>query len=217
MLSIAHRGFSHNFKDNSFEAFDAAIKNNFDMIELDIQLNKENEIVVFHDIHLNFKQINELTHQECRDNDILTLADFFHYINIKGKNIKIYLDIKGNVECVDVLYCFLSNNKNIINFNNLYIAAFNRNCISVLNEIKNEHNVKIGYITCSNYKENEYEKILEDLDFISVYWDVLDEKLIEYCKMNNKQVYSFTCKNYFILNYMKKFKLDGIITNFPIN
>jgi glycerophosphoryl diester phosphodiesterase len=71
MISIAHRGFSHNFKDNSFEAFEQAIKSNFDMIELDIQLNKDNEIVVFHDIHLNFKLIKDMNYQECRDNNII--------------------------------------------------------------------------------------------------------------------------------------------------
>ena len=136
MISIAHRGFSHNFKDNSFEAFKQAIKSNFDMIELDIQLNKDNEIVVFHDIHLNFKLIKDMNYQECRDNNILTLADFFHFINIKGKNIKIYLDIKGKIDCVDKLYYFLNNNKDIINFDNLYIAAFNRNCLTLLKKIR---------------------------------------------------------------------------------
>ena len=51
MLKIAHRGFSQKFKDNSIESFLGAIKENFDMIELDIQLSIDNIIIVNHVIY----------------------------------------------------------------------------------------------------------------------------------------------------------------------
>ena len=49
MLKIAHRGYSYKYKDNSIEAFIGAIEEGFDMIELDIQLCKDDEIIIFHD------------------------------------------------------------------------------------------------------------------------------------------------------------------------
>ena len=53
MLKIAHRGYSDKYKDNTLEAFEHAVRNHFDMIELDIQLCKSGEIIVYHDIIIN--------------------------------------------------------------------------------------------------------------------------------------------------------------------
>ena len=47
MYKIAHRGYSDLHKDNTMQSFHAAIDNNFDIIELDIQLTKDNIIIVF--------------------------------------------------------------------------------------------------------------------------------------------------------------------------
>ena len=41
MHLIAHRGYSDLYKENTIQAFYAAIENNFDIIELDIQLTKD--------------------------------------------------------------------------------------------------------------------------------------------------------------------------------
>ena len=43
ILEIAHRG--HSYKDNSLNAFFYAIKEKFDMIELDIQITKDNFMI----------------------------------------------------------------------------------------------------------------------------------------------------------------------------
>ena len=63
-LKIAHRGYK--FKDNTIEAFENAIKNSFDMIELDIQLCKSGEIVIYHDIVINNQYILDITLDELR-------------------------------------------------------------------------------------------------------------------------------------------------------
>ena len=52
-IQIAHRGHSDFYKDNTINAFLDAFKNNFDMIELDIVLTKDNQIAVYHDIFIN--------------------------------------------------------------------------------------------------------------------------------------------------------------------
>ena len=49
MLKLAHRGYTKQYEDNSLEAFQEALIHNFDMIELDIQLTKDDEIIIFHD------------------------------------------------------------------------------------------------------------------------------------------------------------------------
>ena len=44
ILEIAHRGYSEFYKDNTIEAFIKAILHKFDMIELDIQLTKDQKL-----------------------------------------------------------------------------------------------------------------------------------------------------------------------------
>lgn len=47
--AIAHRGASAYYPENTMEAFQGAISMGADMVELDVQLTKDGEVVVFHD------------------------------------------------------------------------------------------------------------------------------------------------------------------------
>ena len=60
MLKIAHRGFSGKYGDNNLDSFQAAIDNGFDMVELDIQMCKSGEIVVYHDRYIDNQLIINL-------------------------------------------------------------------------------------------------------------------------------------------------------------
>ena len=75
MLKIAHRGYSAKYKDNSIDAFIGAIEEGFDMIELDIQLCKGDEIVIFHDTMIHDKEIIDMT-----------LTELEELVNVKGLN-----------------------------------------------------------------------------------------------------------------------------------
>ena len=92
LLEIAHRGYSEFYKDNTIESFEQAIIHKFDMIELDIQLTKDNNVIVYHDTFINDKLICKLNLEEVQamDPDIITLSDFFNnidYNKIKLRNI----------------------------------------------------------------------------------------------------------------------------------
>lgn len=69
MLVIAHRGANKEAFENSWSAFDKAVEVGADRIELDIQLTKDNELVVIHDPSLLHgcginKKTTDLTRQE---------------------------------------------------------------------------------------------------------------------------------------------------------
>ena len=73
-----------------------AIYHKFDMIELDIQLDKEDNIIIFHDQFIGTTPVNNMTIQEIRSNypDILLLSTFFELFNYK--QIRLYFDMKGS-------------------------------------------------------------------------------------------------------------------------
>lgn len=48
-LKIAHRGYSSNYPENTFLAFEKALAAGADMIELDVHLSRDGRLVVIHD------------------------------------------------------------------------------------------------------------------------------------------------------------------------
>ena len=105
MIIIAHRGFSSKYYDNNLMSFKKAMDTSFTMVEMDIRLNKENELVIYHDNSVNNKLIKNMSNNEIKRNSILFLSDFFENIELK-KNI--ILDLKGSNDQLEfILYHFL--------------------------------------------------------------------------------------------------------------
>lgn len=68
-LCIAHRGFSTRFPENTIAAFDAAMREPIDAMELDIQMTKDHVPVIYHGrtLHMiggGLKRIHRLTLEE---------------------------------------------------------------------------------------------------------------------------------------------------------
>lgn len=213
MIQIAHRGHSEYYKDNSKQAFIDAYNNDFEMIELDVTLTKDNKIAIYHDTFINDKLIKNITYDELYniDNDIILLETLFKIIDIS--KIKIYIDIKGNNDISNHLHNLLKN----YDLTNIYLASFNTLILNDLYKLNNEY--QIGLIT-ENLFENEiliYYINKYNLKFVSFHWTMLDKYMIDFLHVNNILVFTYTCKNNNILLFMNEFKVDGIITNYKIN
>ena len=77
MLKIAHRGYTKCHEDNTLCAFNDAIYHNFDMIEIDIQLDKTEQSSDWSKKKLSKKQI------EYAMNDVLYLSEIKDSLNEK--------------------------------------------------------------------------------------------------------------------------------------
>lgn len=212
MIEIAHRGDSRLYKDNTTESFLSAIKNKFDMIELDIQLTKDNKIIVYHDILLDNVLIGDLTYNSIYniDNSILLLSDFFKIIDIS--KIKIYIDVKGTTNIIPYLHNILQTQK----LDNIYIGCFN---MLLLHELhKQNSNYKLGLITDNVFEQQDLLMYIKryNLTFYCCYWQLLDSSTITFLHNHNILVYSYTCDNNDIFTFMKKYDIDGIVTNYKL-
>ncbi len=212
MLEIAHRGYSETLTNNSLDAFKSAVKYNFDMIELDIQLCSSGEIIVFHDIFIKNKLVHSLSFNDLGEisNDIITLNTFFE--NIDTSKIKIYLDLKGPVQLAHKLIQFFINNN--INLEPIYIASFNRKHLQILNESK--LNLKLGFISDNAFMSNELDIMLKELHFFSINWIMLDNDTIQYCKNKNIKIFVYTMSCLDDWKHFKNLNVDGIITNLKL-
>ena len=211
MHLIAHRGYSDLHKDNTMEAFNAAIENNFDIIELDIQLTKDNRIIIYHDININDKFVRNLNLDEIQkfDSDIMTLEYFFSNININ--KINVYLDVKGS----DFICVYLHNIlKNIKRNDKILIGSFNLKLLERLYQQDNTYN--LGIITENVLPEEIYKHYIATINiaFVSFHWTVLDNKTLRYLHMNNVLAYSYTCKNDNIKKFIMEYDIDGIVSNY---
>lgn len=71
MTVAAHRGDSHNYYENTMEAFEKAVEAGCDMIETDIRMTSDGHLVLFHDENLfrvtgKLGKICEMTLEEVR-------------------------------------------------------------------------------------------------------------------------------------------------------
>tara|TARA_B110000305_G_C19379702_1_gene608902 strand:+ start:94 stop:750 length:657 start_codon:yes stop_codon:yes gene_type:complete len=218
MIYIAHRGYGNNkYIDNSFEAYENSFKNNFDMIEMDIQLCKSGEIVIYHDIYIKNKLIYDMDYSDLHSKEIKTLKDFF--IEKYNKKMKILLDIKGKHENIVDKILILCNKFNI-DYNNIYMSSFNKLIISDLIKYKKIYNYKLGLISDNNFYYDEINYQLKKIDFISINFEMLiacDEKLLNECKKRNIKIFVWTIKYKDQVELLKDLPIDGYISDIKLN
>ena len=218
ILEIAHRGYSQNYKDNTILSFKEAINNDFDIIELDIQITKDDDIIIFHDTYIEDKINNshlfifELTTKEIKkiDPDIPTLNEFFSNIDTSKHNI--YLDIKGSKKIVPYLLSFLSDYET----SKIYIGSFNILMIDQMNMLNPKLNY--GIISETMFTSDLIDIMVKkyNLKFFCFHWSVLQHNEINYLKQKNILVFTYTNKLEIILDRMIQFNVDGIVTNCKI-
>ncbi len=81
MKVIAHRGASGNFPENTILACDKAFEVGADIVEIDIQMTKDAQLVVFHDrdalrVANDPRGMAELTYREAKELDVGTWKGF---------------------------------------------------------------------------------------------------------------------------------------------
>jgi glycerophosphoryl diester phosphodiesterase len=97
-MVVAHRGFSGKAPENTMAAFSLALKAGVSMIELDVQLSKDNKVVVIHD-----PTVRRTTNGDGKVSDMtlneLKKLDAGSWFNVKYKNERIPT-LEEALECI---------------------------------------------------------------------------------------------------------------------
>jgi len=207
VLKIAHRGYSDLYGDNNMLSFRKAYEEGFDVIELDIQLNRDNEIVVYHDLYKNQIFVSNMTHKQTKENDILLLKDVLE--EFRYTSVIMYLDLKGHVKLSHLLIAFLVE----LNFphDRIWVASINKNHLYTF--ICSPFKVSLGLITTNDFYPHEFEHLLSDIDFVSCNINILSRSFVENLRNIRKGIFVYTAANTFEVDYCKKFDIDGIVSN----
>ena len=206
---IAHRGLHKNkiIPENSMLAFKAAIEKNY-AIEFDINITKDNQIVVFHD-----DDLNRLCNKKENIEDVS--YDFLKDLNLYESNEKIPLlkELLDEVAGKIPLIIEIKKHKNIGLLENIllemlkeykgeyFICSFEKDILLWLE--KNKPKEIRGLIFESlPIKFKKYEKIAflykyfkSKVDFISLEDKLIDSSIYDFCKKKELDIVVWTIKD----------------------
>ena len=197
---IAHRGMFDNIKtpENSIASFKKALKYNYS-IELDIQLTKDNILVVFHDSNLKRmtgidKLIEETNYNELKELKLLNTNEHIPTLDevLELIDNKVLLDIevkstKRIKEITNILKDKLSN------YNNYVLKSFNPR---IVRSLKKNINTEVGYLIGNEHKLLSNILVIKysKADFLSISKKLLNTKKFQ--KLKNKyQLLIWTIKD----------------------
>jgi glycerophosphoryl diester phosphodiesterase len=164
---IAHRGIFDNelVPENSIPAFKKAIKENIP-IELDVQLTKDNVLVVFHDDNLyrmTGKDINiqKVKYDEIKNIKLLNtnevIPTFEEVLKLVDNKVLLNIEIKSNRRIKDVCTILM---EHLHYYWNFVLQSFNP---FMLRYIKNNYfSIEVGLLV-----KNEYPGFISDLFYKS--------------------------------------------------
>jgi len=210
-LKIAHRGYCMNHQSNTLGSFYDAVTYGFDMIEMDIQLNKNNDIIVMHDTFINGKEVcmQEYSDLKLNNPELLLLEVFFQLFDYT--KTKIYFDMKGDTELAHILHKLIV--KMNIDTNNIWFASFNMKHIDILYCYDKEY--KLGYITENIMTQDILHSITDKyaLKFVCFHWEMLDHEMVDELHKRGVFVFIYTLQNIHTLDYLRKYSIDGIVSD----
>ena len=210
-LKIAHRGYGG--KDNTKEAFENALKNGFDVLEVDLHKTLDDKIVLHHDLFIEDVNIehNTLEFLQTKYPDLLSLEELFYYF--PPDTNRIYLDLKGCDELAQILILFMIENG--YHCRNILVASFNRYHVQILGYSFLDWSV--GFITYNTFLLFEYDVLVNNIDFIVMDWTTLSFGTIEYLMTNSKDIYVCTVSSEKIYKhiypYIEKNLIKGIVSD----
>ena len=128
MKYVAHRGISKKHEDNTVPAIKEALDREYYGIEIDVQLCKTGEIVVYHDMYITEGFINELTFDELKSVGICSLHEI--YDTLPGiRDVVLIVDIKGNNPLIAFALQEFYQDEDT---SKVYFSSFNRKLVRLL-------------------------------------------------------------------------------------
>ena len=224
LLKIAHRGFTKTVPENTLEAFQAAIENNFDAIELDIQFSKDGHATVFHDENLSrltgtFAEVNDLTLPQLKklriDNKYL-IPTLTEALQVVDKKLMVIVEIKNSRAVEEVVKQIeKSISDDSWEYDQFIISSFDW---TVLEQIKSLNSrIKLGVLTFDElHKALAFAERIK-ADCIFPHFSVLNSEICEAIFQKNIKIYPWTVNKIDDLQRMKTLKINGIISDFPQN
>ena len=224
VLRIGHRGSKGYVAENTLESINNAISLGVHGIEIDIFKCLSGELVLSHENNLKrltgkSGQLEKLTLNDLKDflvagkykiptlNDVLIKIESPLFVNIelKGSNTaratsKIVADFSRKTSWT---------------LDHFIVSSFNWNELEKFRSIDN--NTPVGVLVNKSISINEAIEFGKKINAQAIHphYQLLDEITVKKIKNNGFKTYTWTVNNADDINFMKKIKVDGIISDYP--
>lgn len=216
-LIVAHRGASHDFYENSFEAFTKAVEYKADMIEFDVHLTKDKYFVVHHDPIIHYNEREYI----IKDTPLSTIEKLElpngQPIPLLSEVLERYLkDIMVNVE----IKCPTTENKfdellSTLNIDTsrIVVSSFHEHVIHELS--KTSHNYKLAFLYM--FFGPKVKKMVQKnyINAFNPFFLTFGKRASRIFKQNHKEIYTWVVNSFKGVRRALKLGVDGIITDRP--
>ena len=224
ILRIGHRGSKGYVAENTLESINHAILLGVDGIEIDVFKCLSGELVLSHENNLKrltgkSGQLEKLTLGELKKflvvgkYKIPTLTDVLKTIETP---LFVNIELKGlnTAQATSKIITNLSKSTSW-RLENFIISSFNWNELEQFRSI--DKNTPVGVLVSNSMSINKAIKFGKKINAQAIHpnFKLLNEKTVKKIKNNGFKIYTWTVNSKDDINYMKKFKVDGIISDFP--
>ena len=224
ILRIGHRGSKGYVAENTLESIKHAILLGVNGIEIDVFKCLSGELVLSHENNLKrltgkSGQLEKLTLGELKKflvvgkYKIPTLTDVLQTIETP---LFVNIELKGlnTAQATSKIITNLSKSTSW-RLENFIISSFNWNEIEQFRSI--DKNTPVGVLLSNSMSINEAIEFGKKINAQAIHpnFKLLNEKTVKKIKNNGFKIYTWTVNSKDDINYMKKLKVDGIISDFP--
>ena len=224
-----HRGAPAMSPENTLLSFNVAFKNNMDGIELDVQLTQDNQIVIYHDQYINYKNnvidIRQLTlkqiktinvNNDFKDQDKQFIPTLNEVLDMIPESIVLNIEIKSygwnsrRTAEKQILELLLKYNIN----EQIIISSFNPFIIKRIKKLN--PNISTAFIwTKKSYYAYKLFSYYSKPDAFHVNINDVNQKLVNWFAKKNINIYAYTVNSKENVEKAKKYNLNGIFTDNP--
>ncbi|MFZ3591261.1 glycerophosphodiester phosphodiesterase [Bacillus sp. DJP31] len=233
-LLIAHRGASALAPENTVAAFDKAITMKADYIEIDVQMSKDGELVIIHDVTVdrttNGKgMVKDFTYEELAKLD----AGIWYSERFAGERIptlSIVLDrYEGKIGILIELkepslypgitqqLASVLTKRVIVNSTNapILVQSFDHQAIQELHTLLPSIPKGIIISDTTGLSKKKIQEIDEYATFVCIYKHAVDFQFMKLAKQMDWQVFTWTVSSREMVIYLQQLNVDGIVTDHP--
>jgi len=224
VLRIGHRGSKGYIAENTLESINHAILLGVDGIEIDIFKCLSGELVLSHENDLKrltgkSGQLEKLTLNELKKflvvgkykiptlKDVLTIIETPLFVNIELKGL-------NTAQATSKIIADISTSTSW-SLENFIVSSFNWDELEQFRFI--DKNTPVGVLVSKSMSMNEAIEFGKKINAQAIHpnFKLLNDKTVKKIKNNGFKIYTWTVNDKDDINFMKKLKVDGIISDYP--
>ena len=221
MQIIAHRGASGEFPENTMLAFEQALAQKADAIELDV-FAVQGELIVIHDHHLHRTtngsgSIYQHSLEQLQQLDAgggQHIPRLWQVLELIQGKCWLNIELKGD-DTVAPLLALLTKAEQQLGFDcqQLLISSFNHHLLASLK--RQRPDLKLGALTASI--PIDYAAFASQLQAYSVNCDVsfINQAMVDNAKARGLKVFVYTVDQSDDISRLQDYGVDGIFCNYP--